>query len=89
MTRSAIDVVAGGLAGSSVFFMDRLSRASLTLAEEAARQGAVVVFEPCAKGDLRLTAEALKLAHVVKYANSRLEGLVGVMSRDTATLLEI
>jgi len=89
VTRAAIEAVAGGLPGSSVFFMDRLSRASLTLAEEAARQGAVVVFEPCAKGDSRLMAEALKLAHVVKYANSRLKGLVGVMSHDAATLLEI
>ena len=89
MTRAAIEAVAGGLKGSSVFFMDRLSRASLTLAAAAAQQGAVVVLEPSAKGDPRLMAEALKLAHVVKYADSRLEGLDGVMERGTAAVLEI
>ena len=89
VTRAAIEAVAGGLTGASVFFMDRLSRASLTLAEEAARLGATVVFEPSAKGDPRLMAEALKLAHIVKYADARLDGLDGVMSADAATLLEI
>lgn len=89
VTRAAIETVAGGLPGSCVFFMDRLSRASLTLAAEAAQQGAVVMLEPSAKGDPRLMAEALKLAHVVKYADSRLEGLEGVMASDAATVLEI
>jgi sugar/nucleoside kinase (ribokinase family) len=89
VTRVAIEAVADSLPGSTVFFMDRLSRASLTLAAEAARLGAVVVLEPSAKGDSRLMAEALKLAHVVKYADSRLEMLEGVMARNTATLLEI
>ena len=89
VTRTAIEAVEGGLPDTSIFFMDRLSRASLMLAKEAARQGAVVVLEPSAKGDPRLMGEALMLAHVVKYADTRLDGLSGVMGSDAATLLEV
>lgn len=88
ITRAAVDPVREALPGSSVFFMDRVSSASLTLARAATEEGAVVVFEPSAKGDPKLVREALKLAHIIKYADSRLDGL-GELEEDCSTLVEI
>ena len=77
------------LAGTSVFFFDRLTRATLLLAAEASSRGAVVVFEPSGKAPGGLVAEAIALAHVIKYADDRLAGVRGAMEEDSATLLEI
>ena len=87
ITRQVVEKVKPILADASVFFLDRLSRAALTLAAEASDRGAVVVFEP--SGEDRLTTEALALAHVVKYASDRLLSVRGVMEDDSATLLEV
>lgn len=89
VTLNAVEIIAPHLAGSAVFFMDRLSRAALTLAAKASADGAVVVFEPSGKADPKQFAEALKLAHIVKYADQRLAAVGGVMEQDSATLLEV
>lgn len=89
VTKEAVDVVAPAVAGSSVFFMDRLCRAALTLARRAAEAGALVVFEPSARSDPKLFAEALTIAHIVKYADERLATAEGVMGAGSATLLEV
>lgn len=89
VTVSAVEPIRPALEGASVFFLDRLSRASLMLAEEAAARGAVVVFEPSGKSADKLMAEAISLAHVVKYADERLTGVDGVMADRSATLIEI
>ncbi|WP_313608827.1 carbohydrate kinase family protein [Rhizobium sp.] len=89
VTQAAVETIVPNLKHSSVFFLDRLSRAALTLAAEAASQGAVVVFEPSGKTDDKLFAEALGLAHVIKYSDQRLAEAGGAMSEGTATLVEI
>jgi len=89
VTRQAVDVVGDGLNGAKLFFMDRLSRAALTLAGRAADAGAIVMFEPSGKSDPKLFAEALQLAHIVKYADQRLSEAGGAMAGDSATILEI
>jgi sugar/nucleoside kinase (ribokinase family) len=89
VTRAAVDAVAPALKDASVFFLDRLSRATLTLAKDAAMHGAVVVLEPSGKATDKLMGEALGIAHVVKYADQRLTGVDGVMGRGTATLVEV
>jgi len=89
VTREAVDQIRPALAGSSVFFFDRVSRAALTLASAAAEQGALVVFEPSGKSDERLFAEALAVAHVVKYSDQRLADVGAVMTPENPTLLEI
>lgn len=58
---------------STVFFLDRLSPAALKLAETAADMGALVFFEPSTRTEPRLLAAALALAHVIKYADQRIE----------------
>lgn len=89
VTREAIDVVGPALAKAQVFLLDRLSRASLEMAEVASRNGALVVFEPSARSDPKFLVEALKVAHVVKYAAERLDRLDGVMSNASAPVVEI
>lgn len=89
VTRQALEVVGDSLMGSQVFFLDRLSRAALTLAAQATDAGAVVMFEPSGKSDPKLFAEALELSHIVKYADQRLSEAGGAMTHESATLLEI
>jgi len=72
VTARCIEPIVEGMKAPHVFFMDRLSRSSLSLAAAAAKRGAVVVFEPSSKSDQRFFEEALRLAHIVKYADQRL-----------------
>ena len=50
VTTAAVQAVTPALDKASVFFLDRLSRAALSLAKEAAERGGVIVFEPSGKG---------------------------------------
>ena len=89
ITVNVVEKIRPALADASVFFLDRLSRATLTLAAEASALGAVVVFEPSGKATDKLMAEAIAIAHIVKYADDRLAGIRGVMANDSAALLEV
>jgi len=89
VTTAAVDAVALAMTNASVFFLDRLSRAALSLAKEAADRGAIVVFEPSGKGTDKLMAEAIRLAHIVKYADQRLAGVGGLMRDGSATIVEV
>ena len=89
ITVNAVERVTPALVDTSVFFLDRLSRANLTLAAAASARGALVVFEPSSKSTDKLMAEAIALAHVVKYANHRVAGIRGVMANGSAVLLEV
>ena len=89
ITVDAMERVKPALVDASVFFLDRLSRGALALAAEASARGALVVFEPSSKSTDKLMAEAVAIAHVVKYADRRLDGALGVMARDSAVLLEV
>jgi sugar/nucleoside kinase (ribokinase family) len=75
VTRAVVDRVAPYIPGTSVFFFDRVSRGALDVAAQAARSGAVVMFEPSGRGDKGLFREALDLAHIVKYADQRIANL--------------
>lgn len=89
VTIDAVEVVAPKLPGTTVFFMDRLSRSALALAARASEEGAVIVFEPSGKSDEKLFSEALQLAHIVKYADERINAAGTTMRRGAATLVEI
>ena len=89
ITVGAVENIKPALGESAVFFLDRVSRGALTLAAEASALGAVVVFEPSGKATGRLMAEAISLAHVVKYADDRLSDVRGAMEGDSAALLEV
>lgn len=89
VTLSAVEKIIPELTNASVFFMDRLSPAALVLAEEAAKKGALVFFEPSAKSDEKLLSNALKLAHVIKYADQRLESFGKLIEDSPSLRLEI
>jgi sugar/nucleoside kinase (ribokinase family) len=61
----------------------------LTLAKRASDNGAVVIFEPSAKSDPKHFAEALKIAHILKYADERLTDPGNVLDDDGSVILEI
>lgn len=75
--------------GPQVFFFDRVSRASLILAEAFAARGAVVVFEPSGKGKESLFEEALRVAHVLKYSRQRLPELSRRAALSERRILEV
>lgn len=55
-----------------VFFFDRLSPATVMLAEHFAEAGSLVVFEPSTGGKWRhLIERAVRVAHVIKHADDR------------------
>ena len=89
ITVNVVERIKPGLADASVFFLDRLSRATLTLAAEASALGAVVVFEPSGNTTDKLMAEAIALAHIIQYADARIPGIRGVMTDGSAALLEV
>jgi fructokinase len=89
VTQNAVEQIMPALSGASVFFLDRVSRAAISLAAEAARAGAIVIFEPSGKSDEKLFDEALQIAHVVKYSDQRLSDAGGAMIGSRPTLLEI
>ena len=89
VTVGAVENVKPALADASVFFLDRLSRGTLALAAEASAHGALVVFEPSSKSTDKFLAEAISLAHVVKYANDRLAEIPDAMTARSSVLLEV
>ena len=89
VTIDAVEKIKPALAHASVFFLDRLSRANLTLAAEASAHGAVIVFEPSSKTNDRYMAEAITLAHIVKYADDRLNSIPDIMAEGSTVLIEV
>ncbi|MBC7932026.1 MAG: carbohydrate kinase [Rubrivivax sp.] len=77
------------LRNPKVFFMDRVSRAALTIAEASAKSGALVVFEPSGVGDPKLFRQALELTHVLKYAQERASAFATIVQNTGGPLLEI
>lgn len=59
----------------AVFFFDRPSPGAVAMAAAYSTAGALVVFEPSAKGDPRAFEAALALADVVKYSDQRMATL--------------
>lgn len=73
--------IAAKLPAHSVFFFDRVAPGTLELARRSRSNGALVVFEPSGIKDERLFAECLRAAHVVKFANDRIEAVQDVVAK--------
>ncbi len=73
----------------TVFFLDRASRGMLTLAQAAAEAGALVVFEPSASVNSQHMLEAMRIAHIVKYADERFPEPLNAMEFSDSTRIEI
>jgi sugar/nucleoside kinase (ribokinase family) len=89
VTRAVVESIAPDLKHAQVFFMDRLSRGILELAATAADNGALVMYEPSGVAEPRFLKEAASIAHVVKYAEARLDHLESVWATGSATMIEI
>jgi fructokinase len=75
------------LPNADVFYFDRTSRGAVSLAQNARKNGAVVVFEPSSESDPALLTEALATAHIVKVASDRLTGNEPLRNARTPQLL--
>ena len=73
----------------TVFFLDRASRGMLTLAQAAAESGALVVFEPSARVNSQHMLEAMRIAHIVKYADERFPEPLNAIELSDSTRIEI
>ncbi len=73
--------IAAKLPTHSVFYFDRVAPGTLELAQKSRARGALVVFEPSGIKDERLFTECLKAAHLVKYANDRLENVHEIVAK--------
>lgn len=89
VTIASVESVKRQMGEASVFFFDRASRGILVLAAEAASRGAVLVFEPTARSDSGLAAEAISMAHVVKYSHAGSAGLYRSRDGRGGPLLEV
>lgn len=72
----------------SVYFFDRTSLFSLTLAEKWREAGSLVVFEPSTVGQPQLFARASQLAHIVKFSRDRLAAVEPHLGGIRATVVE-
>jgi fructokinase len=61
--------VLGQYPNPTVYFFDRANPATVWLADEYARRGCLVVFEPSVSPDAALLHRALELARVVKHSD--------------------
>jgi sugar/nucleoside kinase (ribokinase family) len=72
---------------ADVFYFDRTSRGAVTLAQNARKNGMIVVFEPSSESDPKLLTEALEAAHIVKVASDRVNGNEALLNSTTPLLL--
>jgi sugar/nucleoside kinase (ribokinase family) len=63
------------LADHTVYFFDRVSAATVLLAEQCSNAGALIFFEPNSGAPEHLLKRALRVAHIVKYSANRVKGL--------------
>lgn len=89
ITSEAANKIAPRIKGPKVFFMDRVSRGILTLAETCAEKGALVVFEPAGTVEPKLFAEALAVSHILKYSHDRVHAFADLLKGDSKPALEI
>lgn len=75
VTASSVEDILPRIPKPAVFFVDRVSRGTITLAEAMRDRGALVVFEPSGISDRSLFEEMASLAHVLKYSHDRLPDL--------------
>jgi len=85
---SAVEQIVNGLATPTVVFIDRPSCGAVLLAKAAAKQGAIVFFEPSAGGSPNHFQEILSVAHVLKYSTDFSERIRPFLAESKA-LLEI
>lgn len=67
-----VKTIVGELPRPAVFYFDRVSPATLILANECRKQGSLIVFEPSSIKDEDLFNKALAISHVIKFSQERI-----------------
>lgn len=80
LTTEAV-TIAAKLPLHSVFYFDRVAPGTIELARRSRASGALVVFEPSGIKSEGLFDDCLKSAHIVKYANDRIQGIHDVVAK--------
>lgn len=70
-----------------VFYFDRVSPASLKLAEWARNLGAMIVFEPSSIGDERPFQRAIDVCHILKFSHERLGHVLDLATTKTPRII--
>lgn len=86
MKAAAVPDLSTRLPKPDVFYFDRTSRGAVTLAQNAKKAGAIVMFELSSESDPALLADALAAAHIVKVASDRLRGNENLIDIPPASL---
>jgi len=73
---------------ANTFYFDKVSPASIKLANQARAQGGLVFFEPSSIGNKSLFQKALQTCHILKYASDRL-GNIKELTKELPPLLQI
>jgi sugar/nucleoside kinase (ribokinase family) len=89
---TASQMLAEVLPDSQVFFVDRVSRGALQLAQAMSDRGALIVFEPSGISNATHFREMWHLSHIVKYSHERLREIADLALNESdreGVLLEI
>lgn len=73
---------------ANVFYFDRVSRSTITLAEYYKENEALIIFEPSSLKDDKQTLECLALADIIKFSHERIDNYSEIFPEPNA-LLEI
>jgi len=76
VTLKATSQIKERVKASDLYFFDRVSPGALDLARHFKSIGAIVFFEPSAKGDPKHFEEAIKLSDIVKYSDQRFTSVI-------------
>jgi fructokinase len=76
-------------AAPDVLFFDRVSAASLSVAEETRSKGGLVVFEPSTRGRTDGFVRALELCHIVKCSDQRMTEFRTLLDKAPDTQVQV
>lgn len=89
VTLPAVSEIKEKVKTGDLYFFDRTSPGAIALARHFKELGAIIFFEPSAKGDLKHFEEAVKLSDVVKYSDQRFSSIVTKSTEKNRPHLEI
>lgn len=69
---ACVDAIFENKPAASVFYLDRVNRASIEMAKKSKEQNSFVFFEPSSYKDDKIHKECLSYADIVKFSNDRI-----------------
>ena len=69
---ACVDAIFENKPAASVFYLDRVNRASIEMAKKSKEQNSFVFFEPSSYKDDKIHKECLSYSDIVKFSNDRI-----------------